>query len=367
MALTGNKGEWSEVYALFKLLSEKEVYSGDSNLNKIEDLFYPIIKIIRNEALEIEGSKNKTEKKKEYAIASGDIVIVTEDGKEELRIPISEFSKQAEYLFNQIKAQSGSFPVPLTEEFMESVYCEKIKAKSTDKTDIKIVIHDLRTGMSPTLGFSIKSQLGKASTLLNASQTTNFIYQIENVILTEEQRNEINNIKSKSKIRERVLAIKKLGGTLKYLGIESSVFQNNLIMIDACLPQIISEMILMYYSGEGGLINDLVERLHDSNPIGFDMSLSHKFYEYKIKHLLTDAALGMMPGLVWSGVYDANGGYLVVKEDGDVLCYHFYNKYDFEAYLLNNTKFETASSSRHGFGTIYEEQKLKLNLQIRFK
>jgi len=77
----------------------------------------------------------------------------------------------------------------------------------------------------------------------------------------------------------------------------------------------------------------------------------------------------MMPSKVWSGEYDATGGYLVIKEDGDILCYHIYNKNEFEDYLYNNTKLETASSSRHKFGTIYETNgKLyfNLNLQIRF-
>ena len=49
MALTGNKGEWSEIYTLFKLLGDGVVYAGDQNLNKIQDLFYPIIMIIRQE------------------------------------------------------------------------------------------------------------------------------------------------------------------------------------------------------------------------------------------------------------------------------------------------------------------------------
>ena len=49
MALTGNKGEWSEIYALFKLLGDGVVYAGDQNLNKIQDLFYPIIMILRQE------------------------------------------------------------------------------------------------------------------------------------------------------------------------------------------------------------------------------------------------------------------------------------------------------------------------------
>jgi type II restriction enzyme len=43
MALTGNKGEWSEIYTLLKLLGDGKVYAGDQNLNKIQDLFYPII------------------------------------------------------------------------------------------------------------------------------------------------------------------------------------------------------------------------------------------------------------------------------------------------------------------------------------
>ena len=34
--LTGNKGEWSEIYALFKLLGEKTIFAGDADLNKIE-------------------------------------------------------------------------------------------------------------------------------------------------------------------------------------------------------------------------------------------------------------------------------------------------------------------------------------------
>lgn len=77
-----------------------------------------------------------------------------------------------------------------------------------------------------------------------------------------------------------------------------------------------------------------------------------------------------MPSKVWTGELDATGGYLVVKEDGEVLCYHIYNRNEFEDYLFANTKLETASSSKHKYGEIYEENGqlfFKLNLQIRFK
>ena len=41
--LKGNKGEWSEIYTLLKIVSEKNLFAGDSDLNKIENLFFPII------------------------------------------------------------------------------------------------------------------------------------------------------------------------------------------------------------------------------------------------------------------------------------------------------------------------------------
>ena len=47
--LKGNKGEWSEIYVLLRLLADGKIYAADSELNKLEDIFFPIIKIIREE------------------------------------------------------------------------------------------------------------------------------------------------------------------------------------------------------------------------------------------------------------------------------------------------------------------------------
>ncbi|MGO3690783.1 MAG: HpaII family restriction endonuclease [Psychroflexus halocasei] len=136
------------------------------------------------------------------------------------------------------------------------------------------------------------------------------------------------------------------------------------------LPQILSQIVFDFYSSKYSHLRDLVSSITEKNPVNFDTENEHKFYEYKIKRFLTDVALGMMPSRVWTGEYDATGGYLIVKDNGEVLCYHIYNRNQFEDYLLNNTKFETASSSRHSFGEIYKEKGqlyFKLNLQIRFK
>ena len=78
----------------------------------------------------------------------------------------------------------------------------------------------------------------------------------------------------------------------------------------------------------------------------------------------------MTPAREWNGRDDATGGYVIVREDGNVLAFHIYNRDMFEDYLIDNTKFETASSSRHGFGTVFEREGsyfINLNLQIRFK
>lgn len=49
MAISGNKGEWSEIYTLFKLLGEGKVHAGDADMNKLE-LYYPILNVIREES-----------------------------------------------------------------------------------------------------------------------------------------------------------------------------------------------------------------------------------------------------------------------------------------------------------------------------
>lgn len=355
--ITGNKGEWSEIYALFKLLGDKQLAAGDADLRRVENLFYPIIKIIRNE----------TGGNYEYEI-TGDLVVISE-GNEKLRIPVKTFSEQAVKLLAAIKGTAGAFSIPETEAFMKSVHCGTLKAKSTSKSDIRIVIHDQRINQTAELGFSIKSQLGGDSTLLNAGKTTNFIYQINDFKGSVSDITRINAIDTKSKIKDRLEEVKMLGGKLNFLSLEQDIFKNNLVLIDSLLPDILSEVIKQFFTSSLSKISALTEEISSQNPLGYDTQFSHAFYEYKIKRFLTDVALGMMPSKVWGGLYDATGGYLIVKEDGEILCYHIYNRNQFEDYLFNNTKLETASSTRHDFGKVFSEGEnlyFKLNLQIRF-
>lgn len=354
--ITGNKGEWSEIYTLFKLLGDGKVHAGDAEMNKL-DLYYPILDVIRQESC-LKEYKPDTEK---------NIVIVLEDGTEMARFPMQRFRDESKALLLEIgKASDRAFSVEQAENFMTEIGCEKLKAKSQDKADIHIVIHDLRTHMKPNLGFSIKSQLGHASTLLNAGMTTNIRFRVEGGINADLAKT-INEIPGHL---ERMKTLYDFGFSLRYDDVEHPTFRNNLLFIDSNLPNFIGRCLIEDSLEKSTDIRNIVTKVSEENPFGYSGSNVLMYYEHKMKQLLLASALGMTPAKEWNGRYDANGGYLVVKDDGEIVCYHFYNQNDVEDYLYNNTKFDRPSRDRYKYGSVYEmdgEFFFDLNLQIRFK
>ena len=138
------------------------------------------------------------------------------------------------------------------------------------------------------------------------------------------------------------------------------------LLIDSLLPEIIAELLLVSFSRDVTKLKDLVDILEKENPRRYRRS---DVYGYKIRKLLCACALGMKPSQKWNGSEEANGGYILVKETGEVLAYHIYNREAFELYLLNNTRLERASTKRHDYLSIYTENgeaRINLNLQIRF-
>ena len=222
------------------------------------------------------------------------------------------------------------------------------------------------------MGFSIKSQLGGDSTLLNASKATNLHSKVVRVTFSADEITSINSINPKrNKVIERVKAIKNKGASLIFDKVDNSTFRNNLIMLDGDLPSIIANLLLEQLNTGISTLKELTEKITETNPLGYDIRQASPFYAYKIKHLLTSTALGMMPATAWSGRFDANGGYLVVKKDGEILCYHFYDRNRFEDYLFTNAYLERSSTTRHEYASIIKETdgslSFKLNFQVRLK
>ena len=336
----GNKWEWSEVYALLRILADGKIYATDSET-------------------------------KEYT--AGEMISIYINGEKVKELPATEFESESVNLLNEINSKDfyGALSVESTQNFRDKILCYKILTPAIDKNDIMIKITDADTVYSPTIGSLIKSELGSYSTLLNAGKTTNFIYKIvQNHSDLIREANEIYKVsggKNHTDVRGRISKIIEENGTLEYRNINNQIFEDNLVLIDSNMDRIIAETLLYFYKDGISNCNEMVEKLEQENPMNYG---NVNAYKYKFKKFLTAVALGMKHATVWDGLDEATGGYIVVTKEGNVLAYHIYNRNYFEEYLLSNTKYETASTSRHDFGEVYSENGedfIKLNLQVRFR
>lgn len=358
---SANKGEWSELYAFIKLLRDGKIYAADENVQRLENIYFPIIKLIREENNDIvdyyTGRIIKI-----YA----DDVLIDEIENQELDNPVNILYKK---IFDG--GEDRTFRIEEAEKIMETLHLTKIKAPSKDKKDLTIQIHDINTGYEPIVGFSVKSDIGSAPTLLNAGKNTRFTYKIYGI--DDNDMHEINSI-DKSCMKDYMIArmnrLFEVATSVEYVSMKDDTFEDNLVMIDSKMPELYGNMILTHYRYINDKIYDiesLCEIIKSENPIEYR---NVNAYRYKIKKLLCAAALGMTPGKKWDGLDNASGGYIIIKRDGDIVCYHLYNRNFFEEYLIRNTQFDRPSASKHDFGYVYkigDEYFMDLNVQVRFK
>jgi hypothetical protein len=357
--LAGNVGEWSEIFALFKILNNGVIYAADANAQKIDDSFLRILKVIREE--------NRGHKI-EYRL--GQNIQIWEGNQMLVEVDRDQFRQNSEIIFEKFFTgrddRTGSFAVDEVTDFLEHIHIEKLKAPSTEKVDIMMQINDVASGMNPIVGFSIKSDIGALPTLLNPGNNTRFRYKIDGI--TDDQMDQINSLSEGNYAIERMRLLFQYTNAISFHSMNGRVFKENLMYIDMRMPEIYAEMILAHYKNMN-LINcvDLVDELMRSNPLDLPNT---DLYKYKLRRLLVASALGMTPGANWHGGESTTGGYLLVKKNGDILYYHLYNRNLFEDYLLNNTKFDRPSMTRYDYGYIFkieDEYFIDFNIQIRFR
>lgn len=354
--LKGNKGEWSEIYAFCYLLASGFLKSADKDLNPIEGVYFPIIKIIREE---FAGAQ--------LNYFPGETIQIFKDDELQKECTREEFNEMVNVLYEEIPNGSRAFEIPQTDEFMDSIFIKKLKADAAHKQDIDIQIHDINTGITPVCGFSIKSFLGGNPTLINAEKSTNFIYKVSNC--NDSIMEHFNDIVGRTKLIDRIEYLKTSGCELTFSGMMTSgQFRTNMKYIDTIMPEIIGEALVNFYSSGKGTkrVSEVIDEISSDDKLGLG---SPDMYKYKVKLFLCACALGMTPEKSWVGEEDANGGYITVKRDGSVVCYHIYDRQNFHQYLYDYTYFEKGSSSRHEYMQIYksnEEYYVNLNLQVRF-
>lgn len=371
----GNKGEWSEVYVLFKLLADGILRSAV----KVAEKTSAECKI--NEVIRSDSQKRQLR----YHRHDNKIVDIFIDNELSSQIDVSCFSDEALQLYKDIVNSSGkSVTVKSAEKFLGIIKLDCLKAPSSDKSDITIDFHDNLAAGDVRCGFSIKSELGGAPTLLNASGATKFRFRIQGIddstaeILNapdEEDLLKYKNLKkskkysSPKKILNRLLTRQAENkSSIIPEGCINTVFKDNLCFICDHFELILSSALLIYYGNNGkSRLTEIVNELKQQNPLNYsDKQL--ELYAYKFKRFLSSIALGMQPASPWNGYDEANGGYLIVAKNGDVLAYHIYHRNAFEDKLFNETKFDTPAS-RNNFGYIRKDEKgffIDLALQIRF-
>ena len=351
--LSGNRGEWSEIYTFFKLLADGKLHSANANLSLNPTSYYPIVKIIRQQ-------KSFSF---EYVLDDTNVSISKSDANTVLRtISRNALAAAAADLLSAISQAKATFKVPAVDAILNQCEITALKEPHSDKGDISLLAYDPKMNQDKNFAFSIKSQLGAASSLSNASGATNFRFRLGGSF-TDREIDALNILKPKALIKKLIEKKSKFS----YLGMRNEQFKINLKMIDSLMPELTAHLLLAYYSSRGTTMAQLLDILITDDPLAFGESASAT-YPHKVKTLLTDIALGMTPSKPWSGNYDATGGYIIVKNNGEIVCFHAYNREAFQIYLLDSTKLDTPDSKRH-FKGIYREGSelcIDLNLQIRF-
>lgn len=330
--MRGNKGEWSELYALLKLLADGKIKADIQN----QDCWLPVLQVFREETDTFKLKFQRSQKDSVELYLNGDLV---------RSIKSSELADMAEKILSGITGGNDSaFEIDGAAEIMQTLELKKIKSPANKKADIELKVHDPFTNLDRICCYSIKSDLGNPPTLLNASQATNFRFKVFGVddVLMEK----INSINTRTKIQDRMNKIERL----EFDSVINKTFANNLLFVDTQLEKFLGEMVKIYYRENISACAELVTILEERNPLKFGVA---NLYRHKIKKFLCAVALGLKPAKNWNGIDEANGGYIIVKDGGEILAYHLYNRDAFETYLLNNTRLETPSTNRHNFATIY--------------
>lgn len=363
-----NKGEWSEVYAFAKLLKDGKIYSADEDANLMVDCFSDILEIYRDGKV---------------FSPVGKVVIILENEQKIAEFPMEEIEKLLPEIKRTIEtAQKSPFENVPAEKLLEllneySTFQQNIKktkltpitAKNNDKADIFMRISNMNVSHDAKLGFSIKSYLGGPPTLFNCSHASKFRFKFKNP-----SQDDIsflcNKDKTYSDVKEYII---EKNIKFDFDSLVDDVFKGNLMMVDSLLPKIMGEALKCYYLKKGISLVEICQELEEND---FLQVGKNGFYQKKIVDFLVATALGMTAGKPWDGKEKANGGFLIVKKSGDIVCYHIYDRDTFREYLLKHVKMDTPDSKKYlnkgetiPDGRVYLEKdvyQMNLNLQIRF-
>ena len=368
-----NKGEWAEFYVMMKLLGDGKLYTADKLLKKKLDSYLDVLKIIRQE-LDIQVL--------EYIIDEVNSMVIVKPQASDMvlaSIPMQEFKDNASKLFNGIKDLKGmSVPAPDSVcDFAKVIYVSKPKAPAVKalkkqfggKNDIFIEVRDGQTAIVSVMGFSIKSRFGHNPTLFNAGSSSQFLYKLTGCDDTKMvEFNAISDGEKRgwSKCKKY---LSEHGMTMEFARTQNPTYNDNLFLVRESMCKILAWCVKdrLIDALKDFEVKETVERMIAANPLG--VPNANIYYEKAVKDFLMAGFTGMTAAYKWDGREQVNGGYIVVMDDGDVICYHSGDREAFRDYLYRNTHFEYVSADKYVWSRILKiegEYYLPLNVSVRF-
>jgi DNA (cytosine-5)-methyltransferase 1 len=159
------------------------------------------------------------------------------------------------------------------------------------------------------------------------------------------------------------------GITMEFAHTQNQIYNDNLFLVRESMAKIMAWCVKDRLIDSAGHfeVMETVERMIKANPL--NVPAPQVYYEKAIKDFLMAGFTGMTAGKVWDGREQVNGGYIVVMDDGDVICYHSNDRESFRDYLYRNTFFEYVSADKYVWSRIIKienEYYLPLNVSVRF-
>ena len=368
-----NKGEWAEFYVMLKLLGEGRLYTANKLLQKNYQSYLDILKIIRQEC---------ESQVLEYIVDEPNALVIVKPQDTStilVTMPVKIFNDYAQMLFDGIKDVEGSSvpaPDPVC-DFAKVIYVSKPKAPAVKalkkqfggKNDIFIEVRDGQTAIISIMGFSIKSKFGQNPTLFNAGSSSQYLYKLagcDDAMMDEFNAITENGGRGWSKCKAY---LSNHGISMEFARTQNPIYNDNLFLVRESMAKIMAWCIKdrLIDSPRHFEVMETVERMIVANPLG--VPAARVYYEKAIKDFLMAGFTGMTAGKEWDGKEQVNGGYIVVMDDGDVICYHSSDRESFRDYLYRNTHFEYVSADKYLWSRIVKidgEYYLPLNFSVRF-
>lgn len=388
VATTKNIGELSEPYAIVYILGQTDIPVVDGSLSAIPGAHLRFVEVRR---------LDKNDKYVSYSIdnTSGKGPSVVYQGPSVNSVgPVNceDFKQAARELLQLLRDSKNASKIainnPEVVKALSLLATSRVSAKASDKSDFIATV--VSNGMLQTSGFSIKSQLGGQSTLVNSSRDSSYfeyeILRAGGMPLSDANRTEIlDTIRNSAKQGFGfVQELLKNGYGLRFTATAPNL-NYTLRLVDSFGPEIVAQLLLeeVFRRNRGEkraptiaeLVDNMAERIWNTQDesllfLGSNKEELEVSIGYKMRSVLLAFMSGATPGARWDGRSRATGGIIVVKKTGEVVCVQLSTQNAVGDYLMNSCRLEAPGSERHDWGYPYAGDNgrlfVRMQLQVRF-